>query len=1001
MLGTLAQVAAALLAVQATVVTFAITLTAQRADAGGGPSYVPFLARRAHVFLLGGVTTGVALASVAWPALGNEWITERLGWLLWLNAPIMVALFAATVWLIAHTVLAAAGSGDDWARPVILSAMRDMADHHRDVAARCKEMLAKLEPVGVRRGWAEGQQAAGTEGPPYIFGPQDGDPPGKCDPAALVDLLELVPKLDPGWTVVLLAWPGSISDKRGVLHVRRKRSPRSAHETPTDANAPVLSADECARLHDIARRLLRPLVPPHMHDHLVRLVRARGEELEEAVRTDKLVEIKKRLDDCWKLQEDWLNEIGPALTESDGFLRSRTPKRLLEIEFHDIVRAGVARGDAEVLEEVLWSVLRRLGVTKRMLAVGEFDEALGFIGHAFAAALQAPALRDRIANWVDERIDGLNSLCGVDEAERHGAPGDAQTADDRRRADEIRVCLFRFVVRQVSNAVSGDAPDAANKLLDRLVGTQSDIHIQPLVEPVDLPDLKPFALVVLVGWCVLLIAEHPDRAGAARALLPNLFAALPDRPSLMSLWERVRPFTRQANGLPRLLDFGVWDPSRDDRRIGTVYSPPDYEAWLRTGFWAAVLGSRGDAAMHLGEGEERRPSSLWEWELNYADQPIQAAAEVLKGIVGEAELRQAQEETGRLVEERKRAAKVVAARHAASAPISADRVNKIRRAVEVSIAAERARWEKLLVTGQPLTPATTSRPDRVVLERRVPRQWVIDVDFGVDAPDSRWGREAAELESRRWFGALEKRLSADRQLEKLSDIGTAVESAVALLRERGFRPDVVVLPPAARFASALLGADYAQPSNRGPRSKERARVGVWHGLLVVASPMRASESILVLDRSTVVASLNTAASAPLLDLTDAAGDERDRFKLAAQATNHEPPDASDLKVGLSLTLEPHLGYGDLTGAVRVGVLQSDGCYLLDPEHKLYHRATCPAARDRPGLVRSMLTTLPGEELTGRQPCPRCKPAVWDVEAHNAAHRAMGAVASQSMARELS
>jgi len=205
----------------------------------------------------------------------------------------------------------------------------------------------------------------------------------------------------------------------------------------------------------------------------------------------------------------------------------------------------------------------------------------------------------------------------------------------------------------------------------------------------------------------------------------------------------------------------------------------------------------------------------------------------------------------------------------------------------------------------------------------------------------------------------------------LADLPEAVRRIVSELRQKGFEPNLIVLPEDHRFGVALFQRPLWEIESI---TTPKGFFGPWEGILVGRWPDESAVSILVADTHKLFAKVNTLGSALQVELIDPPADAavalHEKAKAAVSAA--EVPEPSCVQATACVHMTPPIALCDKEAATSLVSDGWDACYGMVREENIFHRPSCAALSFREDAVYAHVKLLPGENID-RAPCEKCNP----------------------------
>lgn len=989
-LNTLAQVSGGLFATLVTVVVFAVGLSAGRPD--GGWMYMPFVARRHHVFVIGALTAALALANAVLPSVSDLVGSGCLQYLLWLNALLMPMAVLLSIWLMCRVIESASGSDFDATRSVLRFSMNRIASSTRRLDDVANAFLAAItdSPVKFNQWAGFGTLAANAE--QQFFGPNESRLVVDADLEILAEIRAVCNPLADRVEFSILAAPSLGADSRGVLHAKLKpsdnpsakrggRGKQSAMAPPAPIPIELRSVVDASvreRLNALCARLFvyaeRP--NPDLRQFFDRM----QSELNRLARASDSVSLKARLTEFRELLDDWLAIAGAdAAPRRPRLLSLRHPRFLgpLEIDVSELVRATAQANDFATFEQVVDGVSGMMVDADEHKAVAVFDDCARMLGFAFYLSVNSPMLGKQSMELFDRRVDSLLSvrksltslsLVGEDDAE-------TAMADPAERA--LTYAVVGTVVAMIRRAMECGNVEMAGMLVQRLTrqhhASSRLWYLPAQSQQVDRADaLIAYSLVVIVGWGLHVSkAGRPEQQTAAKQVLNDTLKLLPPRHVLISLWEFYHGDNSPRSAVDTALGVAHWDLGDDERRTGFVYSGGG-DSWIQDGLWLGMLRTRDPNTSEVRQFFRSVPSR-WLWKLENLETRLSGLQGAFGADSTTEEATKARRAVIAMVGQRHRHAEVSALREIAEAALRTERVAELKSSVTNAVDHER-KWPFVLATHAPLAPSVQACPLPVRGSFSVPRESLVR-DQSIGHLHSSWiATNMVQFEAMELIHTAEHVLPVEATVRLLLEVQSAIRTARDVLRQRGFLADLVIVPPLDCFARAIFRSHSLWEPSVGRRPEwDRISVGEWDGVTVVRCPYNNTSSILVAQSAALFGHHGNPSQSLAIDVTDATVTERQAFlaKLI-DGTSEALPTSQELEVGLAIRLLPSTGVSEIEAGYRIDISEAGGCFAMEPYDNSYHRPTCEEVSVSDDLVLSDVPRCDGESVD-REPCEKCRP----------------------------
>jgi len=989
-LNTLAQVAGGIFGTIVTVVVFAVSLSAQRPD--GGWAFMPFVARRHHVFFAAALSGAVALADAVMPALADWAAPGAIRYLLLFNIGAVPAIGLLTLLLMCRVIESASGSDVESTLPVFRAAMARIADSEKRGTALANQFGQELSAIGLKFGpWAGRLEAQLEQGHLFLGKGFDGYVVD-VDFVALRELGRLCAPYASVLEISLLTAPGFAGDKRGIAFVRiiPGNHPAIAPDAEPGATAApaleqLLDPDIASRLSRILDRLFITGPKPRVALDTRQFFRRLGSDLMRLAEEGDALGFQTRLEEFTKFLAAWLDvaPIGTAPPRPTMFsIGEPAYAGPLEIDFFDLLRAATRSEDAETHKAVVYGVCKIMVLAEQRKQASLYREATRMFSFSLWCAVNNEKLRDPAREMFDRR---MHSMAWPFKCLRFRLDQPSRAEAEQLYAEESQFvdAFMGSAVAMIRYAVQAKDKECASLLLKRMSeplenAPHSPADGSPKAERGE--TLVLYSIGLVFSWLFHLIQkDHASRTTAAEILL-ECIPLLPPRHELVALWELYHGNSVREAEIDDRLDVTNWTIDDENRRVGVTYTSGG-DAWIGEGFQAAMLVARDPLEYEL-EGFFPVPPPRFLWDVQGLQERLTTLAPAIPGL-SESQAPVAVAAVVSLIGKRHRVAEATALRLVAEQPLSPEREQLFRDELERGLNEQRV-WPKMLqILGGTIRAAVTVLPP-LRIRYPLPRDYFLPINNWGGGYGHTIGERVASREAMALVNSLERALTVAEPVTLLAELANAIRAARRVLVERGHSPSLLIVPRQDRVVSAFLECAPWQTVKR--REWSRISLGSWEELNVVRCPYSNTNSVILAGAAAAFGSLTDGSQSPVVDFRDV--EEVAKSEFLARITDNEGaalPESSELQVEAAVTAFCPVGLGDLSAAVRLDLQQSDGCYKLIPGDGLYHRPSCSLVQGAANAVASLFEHIEGE-ATQRTECPICHPEQWDLQAAQAATR---------------
>lgn len=733
-------------------------------------------------------------------------------------------------------------------------------------------------------------------------------------------------------------------------------------DAPTAPAALPIPDRTRAHLEKIARGVFRPgdsssSRSDELNSHTERLYSlvieaARAGDISRLGRSLKLVE---------NLSEAWLRIPGAAASSAwrHTWLEPRSHfAGPINRALFDVVRAATETnelGAAETVCEFLTSMYYHASRVDLGLTV-EMGRMLSFAyWRCCRADADGPQLRD-----LFERHLHLVLARAPAPAIWRDREGVSLSPDDRRAWE----AAIGFGVDLVKTAIEEERGEDAARFIRYLLGEEAQhrqrTHPMQALTLSSVAGLREAGFLYLSGWALLL---HTSKVKGAAAALKALQASLPRHSAnvvdVIALWEQMGDRTNPMGMAGPLFGADRWRLERNTP-YGHVSVGDTPWQWSTAGLAARLL-----VASHADKRTVNRclaqPPPAGVWDPARIEGTLREVAGVL-GLGDQAD-----------------------ARVAAVLKIITDRAMALERprvlawidyrpqALEGTIAApvcEKNRIGALRELG-------VARP--ALLTGLVPSQIRLGVMRESLVRDSSAGVPHEERLLEHFCGQdeMDSIAQAERLVPELGPpaplyrVAESVQSAIRALRERGFQPNLVLVPRGDQFLLPFLGVEGLGRHGRA------LKAGPWcariDDLTVMTWPDMYAETIVVADAAALYGLASDGEDiAWRIEDTAPEALKAARDKALAATKLSELPSTNDVRAVLDLKRGPSLGLVDPTAALRISITNERAEYAVIAWLGVVHRSACPHVQHEDEYV--YLPAIPTDgPLTRVGRCRECIP----------------------------
>jgi hypothetical protein len=686
-----------------------------------------------------------------------------------------------------------------------------------------------------------------------------------------------------------------------------------------------------------------------------------GDALTTLARDGRQSEFDSHLRDLSELVERWIDVTPPNLLPP-AILRfpEESPQFAgpLEIDLYQVSLAAIQSEDPHIVAKLESALLQCALICRRREQPLMGQRFLDHIVYLYRAGAQQPEL----AGALEARLDSAIFTLLV--RSRNGAEPDW--------------IALRFALALAHDGIRFGRTRGALNAVGRLVGEEPrPSQGWPFPLKRDQQSMRGYISIVLTGWSlhVMRSPSVPDSARAtAEAVLRLLLKHVPKDPAvLLAIWELYRGHGDVGSDIDLPLGIDRWDPQEWslEYREGI---PATYwldVSWGQLGLRAALLRAEEPLTWNV---DARFPTpaspSLWDpkKERDALQDPDLAMGLDIPAEVIPARVQAALE----IIERRAEAARRHYADSIRKAELSEARVTQFR-AAALEAFGKSLRWHAALADSGlgPFAP-TDELPMVAQRAMHIPKECLVDCEVCCVGIAGQLGEYGARVCAMQLVHAVERgSVSSSATLERLGDLQDRLQAAQREMVTAGFEPNVVILPDAERFAAAIFDKPIWQVDGHGKFNG--VVLGIWEGLTVLRCPYSDSSSALMLDTTKLLTKLRDLDEPGAVTISITELDARSMSEPTAEAGTDAPSSLLDIRVQVALGAQPLIGIANFEAARRIDLVQSDGAYKLDEAQNRYHRPNCSEIKGET-LNRQLWTPQ------GMEPCPKCHPERWDLEA---------------------
>lgn len=705
-------------------------------------------------------------------------------------------------------------------------------------------------------------------------------------------------------------------------------------------------------------------------------------------RDGKAVQLKKKLGEFEKLLICWLEVAPPDTAARPPFSFAQADDRFigpLQIDLHDLIIEADASNDTETFVAIVNALTTYLFRARQANQVQLYGEIARILWFAYYRGVRNGTVRSGVSAIFDQRLYSILSDFNVRCLNLNESSSvDAKTVFENERpfldaALSLTLCL-------ISTAMEEADPKYACYFFERLVehrkfdrDSRPSDQRAPSVEDQD--TLHDYAILTIASWALHLLEERfQNSEEAARKVLALTLSHLPTRQEIVALWELYQSGSVFRAEIDERLGTSRWDlRDKGDFRVGVSQARSGGGEWRKRGFYAALLRAETGFEQKV-EDFFTDPPSRFMWDASKAQAVLEELTSNIYLGVEQAKRDEAISTVVDLLRCRQDAADAAYQQYAETEPLDSKRCDKLRNDVIKSF-DEHRRWCKAIKKlGGAALRANFKVPPIVEVRQYVPRDYLIPKNIWANGFGGRVGQDAAKWESVRLVGLVEEFAETGQPIRNLAEMPALIRDAKRELVNRGYEPNLLIIPNEGRFAVAVFRKPLWQVEEH--REFGNLGYGVWEGLHVLRFPYIDPESIIIADASQL---FGTVAEGPIgveVSIRELTPEELE--KLVEQSSDQASSESPRAMVLVTARVRPLLGIAKREkkprpdAAIALDIKNSDGAYAMQPDDSKYHRPSCRELDSKDDVEYSLVRHLP-EETKDRDPCDVCHPERWNAE----------------------
>ena len=519
----------------------------------------------------------------------------------------------------------------------------------------------------------------------------------------------------------------------------------------------------------------------------------------------------------------------------------------LSVDLHDAILIAIRTGDEETSDAflVFLSRLAMLAVRGRHPAL--LNEVGGLIQYMYYQATTFATLDAFCTRRFDETVYHILLLFKSLHNDASTPEEQAAVFESERNTLEQALWIILNLIRSaVDRKRATDAKQFTERLFEHeryLRGRSIANDSAPETDGID--TVFTYVRIVLAGWCITLITKHSDKYGAAAAVISELKADRLSMLRLIGVWELYRSETVLHAPIDSRIGIEHWDPDDPGEYragVGRVHSVDGH--WIDRGLHALLLKAHA-ATIDEVSRYFPKPPPRFTWEEKRSREWLEMLSTIDALNIPQDKRSERIQAALSVIRKRKHAADLPYVERTIRDPIDDELWVDFVRDIE---GAWRSHRHWLAAIGS-LCPS----PSQATLMPPVRSRAGAWVWRDVFIPGNSWaagfgeiiGHPLANREAQSLFWCAQESCRRRGTIGQIAEIETHLQNVIKELRAKGYAPNLILLPPADRFACALFKVPLWNVPDAGRFGI--ASLGTWEGLLVMRWPYTNAEFVMVAD----------------------------------------------------------------------------------------------------------------------------------------------------------
>jgi hypothetical protein len=720
--------------------------------------------------------------------------------------------------------------------------------------------------------------------------------------------------------------------------------------------------------------------------------RALSSQLVHHAHAQNTIALADKLDDFTSTYRSWLKLLGNRTAELELFRFSGEPDNIvgpLSVRIYDICKAVGSQNDTRIVQQLFDSLVGWVVDAARAEQMALIEGFLSALRSAISAGCKNRSIAPEIPSITDSAVDSLLWLCPDHSQVLSKYRSQEDELRSQHQRDAEKVVLGWIFGRFLHSMTAGDG-QLVGYLYERIfmnsIGDPRDPRFADFAYDGVTPEvIADYMEVLTAGWALKTLRRGtPTGQQAARIVLNHLLGRQRNAKDLVALWELLKESSAENDRIANqeLIEarLGVSDlellelqPLRQRQVRGHFVD----ETWKFDGLLLLLLFSMEMPDRQYAGYFQSTPSRhLWH------PTEVKRQLEGLMELDTVKELMQQRQNSAdssvKLVERRLRSAESAEIEYISKLQIPERSITDLRDRLEVELVKERnyVRWMNvagLCTVGS----APGQRPLRS--SWRLPKSTVVDFEM----LQQMVGTVAKDLVAKEVSVLISSIVVAAGTIEparSLAELPSIIRAAVGRMKSNGLAPSLLVVPREQRFATAILQGPLWELRERDAGPVES--YGEWEGLRVIVHPLRGFDRVLIVDVGQALAENQSGEDSRAVEIARPIELTREQVTGSSTLPLDGKRDDYQPMVELLISSYPVVVVSGsqprLSGIHAISLADTDACYAMWPNDRLYHRPTCRRVKDDDELQYRLHPWLENDTVE-REPCPDCSPQIWDFE----------------------